>query len=413
MTQPSPPLIPFLPPEAHEPVFTNLPVVTEHITSLRHDLHRHPELAFCENYTSALITRELTRLGIPHQTGYAGGTGVVALIQGTQPTTNPTKCVALRADIDALPILEATGLPYASLIPGCMHACGHDGHTTILLGTAAQLQAHREQFSGTVKLLFQPAEENGSGAARMVHDGVLENPKVDAIFGLHGWPSLKVGTVATKPGPLLASVDALNIKITGRGCHAAKPQQGVDPILCAAAMIQALQQIIARETEPGEAAVLTISQIHSGTSYNIIPETADLNGTIRALSEERRQSVLDSVKRIAHGVAAAHNCTAHVEFYGYTPSTINPPEMADFVKQIAQQTLGRTHYIPVGQATMGGEDFSFYLQKIPGCFFFLGVQPADRDSYPMLHNPAFDFTDAALPVGIRMMSSLALAYLAR
>jgi amidohydrolase len=390
-------------------IFAELPEILSHVTALRHDLHQHPELAYQERYTSAAVCRELTRLGIAHKAGYAGETGVVAIIPGQ---LGPGPCVGLRADMDALPIVEATGLSYASRHAGCMHACGHDGHTSILLGTSAVLHAARAQFAGSVKLLFQPAEEGGCGADKMVQDGALENPRVEAIFGLHGWPGLKVGTVATRPGPLLASVDGVTIRITGKGSHAAAPQDSIDPVLCGAALVQALQQIVARETEPGDAAVVTISQFHAGAGFNVIPETAELNGTIRALTPERRQQLIDSIARITQGIAAAHRCTAQIEYFGTTPPTHNTHKLADFVKRVAQKTFGVERYIPAGKPAMWGEDFAFYLQKVPGCFFMIGVQPDDRDTYPMLHNPAFDFTDAALPVGIRMFTNLAIEFLA-
>lgn len=392
------------------PLFRDLPAVTTHVTALRHDLHQHPELGYEEQYTSRLISRELTRLGIQHQTGFAGGTGIVALIRGGN---GEGPCVALRADIDALPIEEATGLPYASLTPGRMHACGHDGHTSVLLGAAALLQKASPTFRGSVKLIFQPAEEGGCGAERMCNEGVLANPKVDAIFGLHGWPGLKVGLVATKPGPLLASVDGFVIKIVGRGCHAAAPQDGIDPILCGAALVQAFQSVVSRETDPLDAAVLTIAQFQAGSNFNVIPETAELNGTIRALTAERRTAIMESMERISQGIAAAHRCRCDIRYYGTTPCTHNTPNLAEFVRQTAQEVLGKTAAIPFGKPAMWGEDFAFYLQHVPGCFYVLGVQPPDRDSYPMLHNPAFDFTDAAIPHGVRMMTELALRYLAR
>ena len=272
-------------------LFADLDAIAAHAVEIRHALHRHPELGYEETFTSAAVCRELERLGISYQKGLAGGTGVVALIAGKSVPSG--RCVALRADLDALPITEETGLPYASERQGLMHACGHDGHTAVLLGTAAILQAHADQFSGTVKLLFQPAEEGGCGADRMVKDGVLDNPRVEAIFGLHGWPGLKVGMAATRAGALLASVDGFTIRLTGRGGHAAAPQDTIDPILCAAALVQALQTVVSRESEPTDPCVLTISQINGGTAFNVIPEQVDLQGTIRALSKRRRAGALD------------------------------------------------------------------------------------------------------------------------
>ena len=394
---------------AGKQLFGDLDHVASRAVEIRHDLHRHPELGYQEVYTSGVVQAELHRLGIPFQKGLAGGTGVLATIQGSEPGP----CVALRADMDALPITEETGLPYASQRKGFMHACGHDGHTSVLLGAAAILQAYRDSFSGTIKLLFQPAEEGGCGADRMVADGVLENPKVQAIFGLHGWPGLKVGMTASRAGPLLASVDGFSIQVSGRGGHAAAPQDTVDPIVCAAAIVQSLQTIVSREADPSDASVLTVSQISAGTTFNVIPDNAELHGTIRTLNARRRDATIASLERISSGVAAAHRCQATVKYYGTTPVTANTPAETAFVRETAQRVLGPRSYVESPRPAMWGEDFAFYLQKIPGCFYLLGVQPADRSEYPMLHNAQYDFTDAAVPVGIRMMVEVALGWLSR
>ena len=385
----------------------HLAQVVAHVTAIRHDLHRHPELGYEEFYTSGVVGRELSRLGIQHQTGLAGGTGVLALISGP----NPGPCIALRADMDALPIAEATGLPYTSTKPGLMHARGHDGHTAILLGAAAILKDLAPSLRGSVKLIFQPAEEGGRGADRMCKDGVLESPKVDAIFGLHAWPGLKVGLTAARPGPLLAAVDEFQIAIRGVGTHAATPDRGVDPIVCGAAIVQALQTVISRETNALEPVVLTVSQFHAGTTSNVIPETAALSGTIRTLTPAARRQTMHALERVSGGIAAAHRCQATISFSEGTPCTDNTPALADFVRRVAQNTFGAESHLTIPQPAMWGEDFSFYLQQVPGCFFVLGVQPQDVDTYPMLHNPNFDFTDAALPYGIRMMVQLATTYL--
>ncbi len=393
-------------------LFRDLEAICSRAVAIRHDLHRHPELGYQEHYTSAAVCRELDRLGVPYKKGLAGGTGILATIKGAGGGTGGG-CVALRADMDALPIHEETGAAYASESPGRMHACGHDGHTAILLGTAAVLAGHTGAFAGTIQLLFQPAEEGGLGAKRMVEDGVLENPKVDAIFGLHGWPGLKVGIIATRPGPLLASVDGFTIRITGRGGHAAAPQDSVDPIVCAAAIVQSLQTIVSREADPTEASVLTISQINAGTAFNVIPDRAELHGTIRALCPARRKATIDSLERMSKNIAIAHRCEAAITYYGTTPVTHNTPELAAFIRQIATQTLGAAAFVEAPKPAMWGEDFAFYLERVPGCFFVLGVQPQDQGSYPMLHSPRYDFTDAAIPVGIRMMATTATEFLKR
>ena len=392
-------------------VFAGLEDIAARAVTIRHDLHQHPELGYQEKYISAAVCKELKRLWIEHKAGFAGGTGVVGMIRGTEGGEG--KCVALRADMDALPVMEATGLAYASKTPGMMHACGHDGHTAVLLGAAACLQAARGQFKGTVKLLFQPAEDGGCGADRMCEDGVLENPKVEGIFGLHGCPGMKVGMVATREGPLLAAVDGFTITVMGKGGHAAAPHDAVDPIVCASAIVQALQTIVSREAEATDASVLTVSQFHAGTTFNVIPDTAELNGTLRTLTQGRRDAAMASLERVARGVGEAYRCTVSFKYFWTTPCTNNARGLAEFVRDTARAVLGEKQFAWVPKPAMWGEDFAFYLQRVPGCFFVLGVQPADRESYPMLHTPGYDFTDAALPVGIRMMAGLALRFLER
>ena len=276
-------------------LFVNLDAIAETAVAIRHDLHQHPQIGYEETYAASVICKELTRLGIEHKAGYAGGTGIVALIHGGKGSS----CVALRADMDALPVTEATGLAYGSINPGFMHACGHDGHMAVLLGAAAVLVENKDRFVGTVKLIFQPAEEGGLGAQRMCQEGVLSSPTVDAIFGLHGWPGLPVGMVATRPAALLASVDGFTMALRGRGGHAAAPQDSIDPIVCAAAIVQALQTIVSREADPTDASVLTVAQIHGGSAFNVIPDRVELSGTIRALSKGRREATLASLERIA------------------------------------------------------------------------------------------------------------------
>jgi amidohydrolase len=250
----------------------------------------------------------------------------------------------------------------------------------------------------------------------MVKEGALQNPKVEAIFGLHGWPGLKVGMVATRKGPLAASVDFFQITVTGKGGHAAAPHDAIDPVVCAAAITQALQTIVSREADPTDPNVVTVSSIHAGEAYNVIPERAEIKGTLRALSRERRTAAIASIQRLAEGLATAYRCQVAFNFSGATPPTVNDAQMADFVHQTAAATLGgggERAFVWAPKPGMWGEDFAFYLEQIPGCFFLLGVQPHDKDSYPMLHNPKYDFTDAAVPVGIRMMTELALRYLNR
>jgi amidohydrolase len=372
---------------------------------LRHQLHQIPELGFEEFKTAAAIRAELDAIGIAHIDGVPDApTATIALIgDASKP------CVALRADIDALPILERTGLPYASTHPGCMHACGHDGHTATLLGTAKILKDMADELPVCVKLLWQPAEEGGGGGERLVDAGVLDGrvgPKVSAIFGLHGWPGLKVGTVATKAGTLLAATDTFCATFVGRGCHGAFPHLGLDPVVTACEAVLNLQQFVSREMDPTDSAVVTIGKIHAGTATNVIPDEAVIEGTARTLNEAARKRIRDSIERRCTGIADANDCDLRFDWIEGYPPTVNAPAMADYVARIAKQTLGPDRYYPVPRPSMGGEDFAYYLEQIPGCFFLVGVEPPDRQTYPPLHSDRYDFTDDSLAVGMRMFVEL-------
>jgi amidohydrolase len=376
---------------------------------VRHRLHRIPELAFLEFQTAGVIRGELDRLGIAHIDGVPDApTATIGLIgDSSRP------CVALRADIDALPIQEMTGLAYASTHPGRMHACGHDGHTATLLGAAAILKPLQDQLPVCVKLIFQPAEEEGGGAGRLVQAGVLDGrigPAPRAIFGLHGWPGLPVGCVASKPGPLLAATDVFSATILGKGCHGAYPHLGADPIISACQAVVNLQQIVSRDLDPTEPAVVTIGMIRGGTATNVIPDQATFEGTARTLSDSTRATVKSAIARRIAAVAAAGGCNAKIDWTEGYPATVNDPAMTDYVARVAREALGPNRYISAGRPSMGGEDFSYYLQKIPGCFFLVGVTPPDRQDYPSLHNDHYDFTDAALAVGMKMYAQLVRRY---
>jgi len=379
---------------------------------IRHRLHRIPELCYQEFETATLLRSELDQLQIPHIDGlFEAPTATIALIGNDK---NP--CIALRADIDALPIQEQTSLPYTSTHPGKMHACGHDGHIATLLGTAAVLKEIEPELPVCVKLIFQPAEESGGGAQKLVRAGVLNGavgPPVQAIFGLHGWPWLPVGFAATKPGPLLAATDSFKATFIGRGCHGAYPHLGSDPILVAAEAVLNLQQVVSRQIDPTEPAVVSIGIISAGTATNIIPDQAHIEGTVRTLSDSSRKLARASIERRCTNIAAAGNCTLQFNWIEGYPATINDPAMSDYVARIARQTLGNDHYLPVSRPTMGGEDFAYYLEKIPGCFFVIGTEPPDRRPYPPLHSDRYDFTDAALEVGIRIFTALATNYSAQ
>jgi amidohydrolase len=371
------------------------------LTDIRHDLHRHPELAYEETRTSEVVQRELAAAGVAFVGGLAGGTGVLAHIPGGDGSP-----LALRADMDALPIVEQTGLPYASETEGRMHACWHDGHTTILIGVARELA--KASQAGTlgrpVTLIFQPAEEGGAGAKRMRDEGCLDGsiigPPVDRIFGLHGWPALPLGVLASRPGPILASADGFEIRITGRGGHAAMPHLCVDPIAAAAAVIQSAQHIVSRRVDPIMGGVLSITRIEGGTTHNIIPESVYLQGTTRFLDPEAGIALHQGFDEIVSGVAAAHGCAAEIDWHDGYPITFNAPEAYDYWDTVTAAAFSREQVQTMGPV-MGGEDFSYYGEQIPACFFALGLCPASEDSMPGLHHPSFDFNDDAIPLGIK------------
>ncbi len=373
------------------------------LVAIRHDLHAHPELGYQERRTSGVIVRELTSLGIAHRAGLAGGTGVVAHIPATEQTSR--KSVALRADMDALPITEETGVEYASTNPGVMHACGHDGHTTILLGAARVLSRlpHRPR---PVTLLFQPAEEGGAGAKKLCEDGCLEG--VEKVFGLHGWPELPLGVLATRPGPLLAATDAIDTTIHGSQAHAAFPHMGHDPIVAAAHVVTALQSVASRNVSPLDSVVVTIGMLHAGSARNVIPATATLAGTIRTLRPETRVLARKRVKEIAEQVSAAMGCRAEVRLEEGYPATVNHAGATDEFFRVAKACFGESRVRGVDEPVMGGEDFSFYAQRVPACFFMLGVRPDGATGYPSLHQPTYNFNDDAIGTGVEMMCRLAL-----
>jgi amidohydrolase len=368
---------------------------------LRHALHRIPETAYEEFKTAALIREELSRLDIAFTADLAAcPTATVAHIG------NPAlPCVALRADIDALPITENTGLPYASTHPGQMHACGHDGHTATLLGVAAALKAVEKSLPVCVKLFWQPAEEGGAGAKRLIDAGLLDGrlgPKPRAVFGLHGWPGLPVGKVSTKPGALLAATDSFEIDFLGSGTHAAYPHAGRDPIVVAAEAVINLQQVVSRDTDPTESIVVTVGQFHAGTASNVIPDQASIIGTVRTLGEAQRLRARELIERRCRGISSAAGCQVEIDWIDGYPATINDPAAAAFVTSLAKEAFGNDSFVPAARPSMGGEDFAFYLERIPGCFFFIGTCPIATTQYPPLHSDRYDFTDAAMEVGIRM-----------
>jgi amidohydrolase len=386
------------------------------LRAIRHDLHRHPELSFQEKRTSQVVQRELSALGIRFNAGYAKGTGVVGYLPATTPEGNRLPAVALRTDLDALPVVERTGRPYASCNPGVMHACGHDGHTTIVLGAARVLSrlAHRPR---PVTFIFQPAEESGAGGEHMCLEGALRGDNAGGIgnpvavaFGLHGWPVLELGQVATKPGPLMASVDDYIVDIVGVGGHAAYPHLARDPIVAAAAVVTALQTIASRSVGPLESVICSTCMIHAGTANNIIPESVRIEGTVRTLKPAIRVLARERFFEAVQNAARAHGCEARITWHESYPVTHNDPATTEKFFDIARSTLGPGRVMVVEHPTMGGEDFSYYGAYIPTCFCFLGLKPPAASDYPTLHQPDFDFNDDAIPTGIELMCELALRW---
>ena len=378
-------------------------------TALRRQLHAFPEVMFEERRTAATIVETLGSLGIPHVEGLAGGTGVLAHLEG-----GDGEPIALRADIDALPIDERTDVPWKSTISGRMHACGHDGHTAILLGTAMVLReiAKRRRLPRPVTLLFQPAEEGGGGGRMMVEEGALDGsrigPPIARIYGLHGWPMLGLGQVATRPGPMLAASDAFEVIVEGVGGHAALPHLLRNPLLAAGAIVASLPTLPATVASATDSAVVTPTQIRAGDAFNVIPPSARIAGTIRTLREKTRERLHQAFAERCEGLAAAYGCTAKVEIRGGYPVTVNDPEACSRFDAAMLAAIGGDRVEQVAEPTMGSEDFSYYGQHVPACFYLLGLQAEGATAVPPLHSPHFDFVDEALSTGIAAMTALAL-----
>ena len=389
--------------------------INPQVVAWRRDFHQHPELGNQETRTAKVIADELRKLGFDVTTGVAG-TGVVGVLKGGRP--GPV--VALRADMDALPVTEQVDVPFKSTSKaewngqqvGVMHACGHDNHMAIQLGVATVLAKLRDRLPGTVKLIFQPAEEGPGGAEPMVKAGVLDNPKVDAVFGLHVFP-FPAGSITYRSGPLMASADSFVIRVKGRQTHGAVPWGGVDPIVVGSQMVLALQTIISRSVNITEApAVVTVGRFTGGNRSNIVPEEVELEGTVRAFDENVRKSIHDRIRSIATNIAESAGATATVEFgLGY-PVTRNDPALTERMVPTLRRVAGADN-VRVGPLTGTAEDFSYFQQKTPGLFFFLGVTPRDQDhtKAPQNHSPLFFADESALPVGVKVMANLALDYL--
>ena len=376
----------------------------------RRHLHEHPELGMAETETAKFVAARLRQLGLDEiRTGIAN-TGITALIQGTNPDgPGAGKVVLLRADMDALPILEENQVEYVSQNPGVMHACGHDAHTTMLMGTARVLMGLRHQFAGTVKVLFQPAEEGPGGAEPMIAAGVMERPTVDAAFGIHVAADLPAGQVKVASGPRSAAADSLRLTIQGKGAHGAAPHLGIDPIVIGAEIINALQTIVSRNVDPLERAVITVGALHAGVAPNVIPDSAELRATIRSFNPEVRDLLARRIPEVCEGIAAAMGGSVVIDYrFGYPP-LINNGEMAALVKRAASDVLGPDN---VHEATpgMGAEDMAYFLNLVPGCFYNVGVRNEERGITWGAHHPKFDIDEDSLGVGVKVMTSVVLRY---
>jgi amidohydrolase len=372
----------------------------EYTRTLRRDFHQHPELGFQEIRTAGIVARELNHLGLEVTTG-VGGTGVVAVIEGRQPGP----ILLVRADMDALPITEETGASYASLNPGIMHACGHDGHTAILLTVARMLLAHRGELAGSVKLVFQPAEEGLGGAQKMIEAGVLEAPHVDRTLGLHLWNEQPIGWIGVAQGPCMAGAEIFKITVHGKGGHAAAPHLAIDPILASAQMISAVQAIVARNVPPLQTAVVSICTIRGGETFNVIPPTVEMSGTIRTYDEAVRSLVIERLGDTVREVARAFGCRAELDLQRLTPSVVNDAGTAMQVQEAAHRLFPDARIEGGNYTTMGSEDMAFFMEKVPGCFFFVGSANHARGLDAAHHHPRFDIDEAALPHAAALMAA--------
>jgi amidohydrolase len=376
------------------------PIDRDRLVADRRHLHRHPELAYQEHQTAAFIAQRLETLGYEVRSG-VGGTGVV----GLRPGTRTTPAVLIRADMDALPVEEATEHDFHSTVPGVMHACGHDGHMAVSLAVAERLAS--VELPGTVLLVFQPAEEGGAGARAMIRDGVLDIQPVGAAIGAHLWSDLRTGTIAVTPGPVFASVDNFTITITARGGHAASPQETADPVIVAAHLVTALQTLISRRRNPAEPAVVSVTTIHAGTTHNVIPESATLEGTVRTYGDSFHEALPDMMRRIVDGSVQGFGAHAELRYERAYPTTVNHAERAAHMADVAAEVVGPTN-VRTDYRTMAGEDMAFFLERVPGCYAFVGSgNPAKGTDQPH-HSPRFDLDEDALPIAVELLSRVAV-----
>ncbi|MBY0341853.1 MAG: amidohydrolase [Rhodocyclaceae bacterium] len=384
---------------------TLLPDLAARIAAVRRDIHAHPELAFKENRTADVVADYLENLGIEVHRGLAG-TGVVAKISAG----SSSRAIGLRADMDALPLKELNTFPHHSRIDGHMHACGHDGHTAMLLG-AAEALAKTRNFDGTVYLIFQPAEEHEGGGRVMVEEGLFDRFPMDMVFGLHNWPGLEAGKISVIEGPVMAGTDRFEITVTGRGGHAAMPHQANDAVIASAALITNLQTLVSRNTDPQEATVVSVTRIHAGHADNILPNSVVMGGTVRTLKPELKDMMEAGVRRICTGVEAMFGVEVNLVYsYGYPP-TVNAKVATDHARAVAAQVVGKPNLVTHLKASMGAEDFAYMAAVKPGCYVWLGNGMGEGGC--MLHSPHYDFNDEVIPTGIRYWVTLAETVLAR
>lgn len=381
------------------PIINRMAELHDEITEWRKEIHENPELDYAVHETAANVAAKLEAFGCDEVVTGIGRTGVVGIIHGK--TQKSGYCVGLRADMDALPITEVIDRPYKSKNPGKMHACGHDGHTAMLLGAAKYLSETRN-FDGSVAVIFQPAEEGGAGGKAMVDDGMMDRFKINEVYGMHNLPGLDVGEFAIKPGPIMAATDEFHIKVTGKGAHAAMPHLGNDPIVIGAQIVTGLQSIVSRNASPFDSLVVTVTKFNAGTAMNVIPETVEIAGTIRSLSEDSRQLGMKRLREVSEGISVANNAQCSVMFHEGYPVTSNHEAETQKAVEIASSIAGAEKVEANTEATMGGEDFSYMLLERPGAFIFIG-----NGDTAGLHHPEYDFNDDAIPYGTSYWAKLA------
>jgi len=380
------------------PIINRVADLADEVTAWRRDFHENPELGYDVHRTAGIVAEKLKEFGCDEVVTGIGRTGVVGVIRGRTNTSG--KVIGLRADMDALPILEATDVPYKSKVPGKMHACGHDGHTAMLLGAAKYL-AETRNFDGTAVMIFQPAEEGGGGGAAMVKDGLMERFGIQEVYGMHNWPGVPVGQFAMRKGPVMAAADRFRITVKGKGGHAAYPHQCIDPIVTAAHVITALQTVASRSVDPLESVVVSVCAVNAGEAFNVIPQTATLLGTVRTLSASVRDLAETRIRTIVESTCAAFGATAEIEYNRGYPVTVNDAEKTDFVAAVAKNLVGENAVATDFPPEMGAEDFSYMLEKRPGAYIFVG-----NGDTAGVHHPAYDFNDAAAPYGVSLWAKI-------